>query len=124
MSADSLHGIKNFSKIKRQAINDWLRFEKGKKGKSLFKKREKGVCVCTQCRLLMSKELGDKQILNKRKFAPICIPCCQGRPRSSEKSKRHNDARKNVLKEITFGNRRGQGTKKQNLKELEELFNR
>lgn len=37
---------------------------------------------CSQCLRRMSKYTADEQIKNKREFAPICVACILGKPRT------------------------------------------
>ena len=121
MAGDSLYGVKNFRNIKKRGVKDWIVFHKGTKGKQLFRKNVE-TCICTQCEKPMKKSLGDTQIENKRENAPICIPCCMGWKR---KEYGRNYFRKVTARKIKKdGIDKTKQYKQQNLKELEDLFDR
>ncbi len=64
-------------------------------GKILFSGRK--TCICSKCGFKMDKEMGDRQIKNKRKNAPICVACILGNKRNPEKQKaKREDLRKSV----------------------------
>lgn len=122
MTVGGMHTIKNRKSVLAKSQLDWNNYAKQSKGKKFFFGKTENV-KCSQCERGMKKSLADKQIKFKRENAPICIPCCVGRKRVPlEKNILRHHAMERIKSELRSGIRRN--TKKQNLKEIEELFNR
>lgn len=68
-------------KIIDKQVVAYMKGKEYKKDHNSFKKVLEGVIKCSVCGRGMSKRFGRLQIENKRKNAPICIPCIEGRPR-------------------------------------------
>lgn len=133
MTINQTNTIYDFKARRKNALKLQQEVIKISKGNNVFKKKiKKEFSFCSQCKMGMSKDLADKQIYFKREFAPICIPCINGKPRKDyketvnyKKTIKINEKR-NLLK-----SKKGREVAKQwreekqkNLKELEELFNR
>lgn len=122
MPVGGMHTIKNRKNILAQSQKAWKAYKKTSTGKRIF--FGKGETVhCSQCARGMKKSLADKQYEFKRENAPICIPCCIGIKRRplEQNIKAHK-----IMEEIKKEWRKGihKPIKKQNLKEIEELFKR
>lgn len=91
---------------------------------SLFQKKME-TTECSMCHLRMSKHTGDQQIANKRKNAPICIPCILGKPRKKKGEsiyyRRAEIVEKIKSGEVYKGKKDNAITRR---KELDELSNR
>lgn len=68
-------------KIVDKQVVAYMNAKKYRKDHNSFKKVLEGVIKCSKCGRGMSKRIGRLQIENKRKNAPICIPCIEGKPR-------------------------------------------
>lgn len=122
MTVGLMHSIKNKKNILARAQRDWNTYKKVSTGKKIYFGKIETVS-CSQCKRGMKKSLADKQIQFKRENAPICIPCIQGIPRRDIEL---NIKASKRMEEIKQEWRQGKSKriKRQNLKEIEELFNR
>lgn len=122
MSADSLGKVISLNGVRKRLINKQLDYQRQSKGKKIYFGNTETV-HCSQCARGMKKSLADKQIQFKRNNAPICIPCIEGKPRRDIKI---NIAKGKHMERIKNEWRKGihKKEKRQNLKEIEELFNR
>lgn len=122
MTVGGMHTIKNKRSILSKSRLAWTEYAKESKGKKFFFGKTETM-DCSQCKRGMKASLGKQQIENKKEYAPICIPCCIGIPRRPiEKNIERGKHMEKIKDELRNGIRKY--TKKQNLKEVEELFNR